>query len=478
MKKETTIYGVQTGETFHYIGKTDSETNPEGNINKSDIQYQYRNKKIRSVFTGNPLTTVVPLKVVKQEDWYDEKLQEVVKKYGENNPLVNAQWMLDGKRGFWDGTGGYWEGKKRDAHTLQRLSESKYQKFCQYDQEGRLVKVWNGGKEAAEQVFGDYEVINGCGKTRLYQICKATKLAKRLAHNSYWFKAQEMLEYFGGIPNKLNLALIYAEEQRKRFKAPVCQMCGDTDPLNFYPKNRCKCKTCLCTSYKKVFKGQKRHEVIHYNIDGSIKNTYRNTVEAAFELKVSVETIQRLCRGVYQNANYNLKYGEKVLQLVDMDYDEYEIQELPKPKRVSKAKKYQYTRTRYSVELVENQKVIKTFGDIREASQYFQIKESAVRRLCREGGRNKVFPYGTHLRLGAKTKVLLEAKQPVQRPISKPEKVSKPVVEVEKPISKPVVEVEKPISKPVVERKIIIVSKPESMPKDFYDPNMFDDIDL
>ena len=31
-----------------------------------------------------------------------------------------------------------------------------------------MIKIWNSAKEVAINVFGDYEVVNGGGKTSLY----------------------------------------------------------------------------------------------------------------------------------------------------------------------------------------------------------------------------------------------------------------------------------------------------------------------
>jgi hypothetical protein len=57
-------------------------------------------------------TDVVILHQDVNEDWYDKKLKTVVQKHKENHPLLNAQWMLDGKRGRFEGTLGWWYGKK------------------------------------------------------------------------------------------------------------------------------------------------------------------------------------------------------------------------------------------------------------------------------------------------------------------------------------------------------------------------------
>jgi len=400
--KTTTIYGVSTGDTIHYIGKTDSKINAKGTINKSDVQYVGRKTGVKNIFAGNNLTTIVPLKVVKQEEWYDEKLTEVLEKHKDKQPLQNAQWMLDGKRGFWEDTQGYWVGKKRDANTLKRLSESKYQKFVQYDKDGVLLKVWNSGKEAGLQVFKDYEVINGCGKTALYKIVTHTGINNRLSHDSYWFKAEELLNYFKGIPNKLNIEAIRREEIRKKYKAPLCKVCGETDKEKFYPRNKVKCKACMCKYHEEVLRGQNRHTVVRYNDDNTIRQVYDNLYHAAFELKLSSKSVQRLCRGKLSSPNYILKYGEKKIQTQSIRYPKYVIQTLPK---IKKRKQYVRTKTSYSVEQFENGICIHSFKNIRSASEFLGIKPAVVGQICR--GMQRKLKDMPDLRYGKKIREIL-----------------------------------------------------------------------
>ncbi len=420
-KKEAVIYGVKTEDTIHYIGKKIDGVNAEGNINKSSISYGYNNPKLRNVFVQNENAVIVPLKIVPQEGWYDEKLLEVVAKHKDNHPLLNAQWMLDGKRGFWEGTGGFWEGKKRDAHTLQRLSESKFKKVVQYDSNGCLVKVWNSGKEVGEKVFGDYKVVKGAGETKLYDVWNATTLKGRFRFNSYWFKEQEMRNYFGLIPTKLNIAVLYAEERKRkqRIIVPKCKRCGDDNPLNFYPHNKTHCKKCLSVLYKKVSKGQKRSTIIWYNQDGSIKETFQNTYEAAYKLKTSVAVIQRLCRGEKENDDYILRYGEKIIQPHDINYPDYKIEPLRKQRRVVKVYNPEdraKTRTRSVVEQYDRGKLVHVFADVHEAAKELGIDEATIRRICRTGTRPKDnLPKGTYLKLGQKRQVVIN--QPIVKDI-------------------------------------------------------------
>jgi len=383
-KKEAVIYGVRTGDTYHYVGKTIEKVKANGRLNNSDAKRQYHKKSIRKVFVENQNAEVVPIKTVDNQDWYDEKLVEVVAKYGESHPLLNAQWMLDGKRGFWEGTQGYWQGKERDAHTLQRLSESKFKRVVQYDKEGSLVKVWKSGKEVAEKVFGDYRVVNGAGETSFYDVLNSRTMKTRLRYNSYWFWEKHLLEYFGTIPTRLNLGLIYAEEQ----------------------KVRSECMKKIRALRKNL--GQRRYTVIHYNKDGSIKTTYDNTSHAAYMIRTSIKTIMRLCNGILINDNYILRYGEKTTQPMNLVYPRYKARGLKSTVvRVSKAKPYLHTRTRYGVNQYEGNVIIQTYESIEDCADKLKLKPSTVRRLCRNEMRLDYNNYPV-LRLGEKRTVVVE----------------------------------------------------------------------
>lgn len=383
MEQKATIYGVRTGDTYHYIGKTSEDVKADGKLNNSDAQRQYHNSDIREIFINNENVEVIPLKTCAQQDWYDEKLDEVVDKYKDEHPLLNAQWMLDGKRGFWEGTQGYWQGKERDAHTLQRLSESKFKKVVQYDKQGNLVKVWESGKEVAEKVFGDYRVVNGAGETSLYDVLNARTLKGRLRYNSYWFWENKLVQHFGVIPNKLNVESIRARERKII-----------SERMKIVNANR-------------VQAGQRKYTVIHYNNDGSIKARYDNTQHAAFKLKISVKNVRRLCKGTLVNHNYNLKYGEKIVQQIAPKYPKYKTKEVKSTKpRANQAKPPVHTRTYFTVNQYENGCVVNKFNNVREAAQHFGLKESAVRRICRGEMRLNYNNY-PDLKLGEKQTVII-----------------------------------------------------------------------
>ena len=185
---------------------------------------------------------------------------------------------------------GYWKNRIRDANTITKLSESKYIKVVQYDEEGNLLKVWDSCKHAAIEIFKDYHIINGSAKSKIYDVLECKLIKNRLAHNSYWFKEKEILTFgFTTIPNKILIDYIY--ERIKIMKA-----------------NRRK--SCTLPIFAK------RYTVDYCDNNGVVINSYPNTEIAAEKLNMSMHVVQRHCRGFYKNNNYTLKYGEKTLQKV------------------------------------------------------------------------------------------------------------------------------------------------------------------
>ena len=369
--EKPTIYGVKTGETIHYIGKTIREGS-DGEIKGHMISNRVKNIALDNIIRNNENVVIEPIKVVESDEWYDEKLQEVVQRHAQHHPLVNAQWMLDGKRGP-----EYWRGKTRDAHTIQRLAESKYTRICQYDDKGVLVKVWAGAKEAAIEVFGDYQVIKNSGKTDLYNAMRATTMKSSFRLGYYWFRASDMERHFGLVPKKLNLAVILdKEKQRKR-------------------EIRKTSKPSTHTT---------RATVIQYNKSGEEIQRFDNTSHAAYELKISLSMVQRYCRGNQYNDNYILSFGPKVLQAVNPQYPKYKIR-FKKSKHKLKKTKVK-TKTTYRVKQHKNGIVVKRFDSICEAAQHFGLKESTIKRLGR--GEMKL-NYNNYpiLKLGRKVNVVV-----------------------------------------------------------------------
>ncbi|MBN1637344.1 MAG: hypothetical protein JW866_00125 [Ignavibacteriales bacterium] len=285
-EEQAVIYGVQKDEKFKYIGKTVKSVKGNRELRKSDVGRRYTSEEINKVFTENHDVNMVVLKTIEAQDWYDEKLKEVVK-YKDNHPLVNAQWMLEGKRG-------YWEGKERDPHTLQRLSESKFKEVVQYDKNGVLVNIWQSGKEVAIQVFRDYRVINGGGHTRLYRVLDTGTLKRKFRYGYYWFRKSDLLKEYNGIPAKLNLDAIRKKEQQYRkanYKRP--------------------------TTYR-------RYTIIYEDINGEEIQRFKNIYDAGEFLKISPNMVGKICRGVVVPNNFRLKYGEKELQPIDVQKPHYE----------------------------------------------------------------------------------------------------------------------------------------------------------
>ena len=347
---KSVIFGVKSGDTYHYIGKT-VKLNPLGNVNKSDVSRQYRNKKIREVFQTNNIT--IENLVETSEEWYDEKLLQVVDKYKKNNPLQNAQWMLDGKRGYWQDTDGYWIGKTRDANTIKQLSISKYINILQYDSTGKLIKTWKGAKEVAIQIFKDYKVKKGSGETKLYDVLNSKCLKGRFRHGSYWFRESDAIKYFGLVPKQLHLKAILEKEKQKKAIAY-------RDSI----KNR--------TTISRY--SVEQTEIVNGN---KVVTIFDSAVEAALYFKVSIRTIQKLCRGSIKNSCLNLAYGKKIAQPMRKTNIDYAIQPLEKIKKI-----HYHTKTTYSIEQIENDAVVNIYDSVKIASTALGIREDTIRLIC------------------------------------------------------------------------------------------------
>lgn len=375
-KQEPIIYGVRTGDTYHYIGKTSrKKVNLDDSINKSEIQAIYNRSKLKEFAAGNSDISVVKIMSSSNGEWYDEKLGEVVKKHAENHPLLNSQWMLDGQRG-------YWGGKTRDANTLQQLSESKYKKILQYDKDGNLFKQWDSIKEAATIVFGDYRVIKGSAISELYVTLGAATIKGRFKKNSYWFKESELKSWFNCIPKRINVNLI-AENQHNARSQSMREKRRDNPN-----------------------KTRSRYTVIQYNPDMTIMTTFDNTDHAAYELKTSRKVIERYCKGVIKNSVHILKYGEKKSQKIQAVYPDYIPQKiliLPEQKIKKHPTQRVCTRTRTTVEWYVFDKLFFTFDNVLDAARHFHVHVNIIRRVI-HGKRNK-FQYD--IRLGEKKQIIV-----------------------------------------------------------------------
>lgn len=376
MEKNIYIYGIKTGDKFHYIGKTNNKLNTNGNINRSDMSMLYLYDKFRNIFNNNEKVEIVPIKT-SDDQWYDQKLKEVVEKYSQNHPLINSQWMLDGKHG-------YWSDKKRDDNTLKRLSESKYIRIVEYDINGNLIKIWDSCKDVGINVFKDYKVVNGSSDSRIYRVIDSAKVQTRLAHGSYWFRESELMKEFGLIPKRIKISAI-AEAQKLR-----------------KIESRKKSKTPEFIS---------KYSVIHYNPDMTIKTTYKCSEEAAYMLRKGLNTIRKICRGIIHanNENYILRYGEKSLQPQDFKYPEYTIEPVeptPKIKEVKvKEPKLPKPKTRTNMTVVEfddNNNIIRRFDSYKEASEFYGYTPARIRQICLKKYRKKL-----NLRTDGKKQVII-----------------------------------------------------------------------
>lgn len=348
-ENQSLIYGVKSNGLFHYIGKS-SKVNKQGVVNKSNVRRQYANSSIRKVFTDFEVE-VIPLQYVDNDKWFDTKLSEVVDKHKENNPLLNAQWMLDGKRGFWDGTDGFWKGKKRDSHTLSQLSISKYKKVMQYDVNGDLIKSWDSIREAAIKIFKDYHVKKGCGCSKLYQTLHCPNIKNRLKYGTYWFKEEELIQNFNTVPKKINIAYIITNQNLNK-KKPV-------RPIQTHAK---------------------QFTVIHYNDDKSIRCTYDNRVHAAYMLRTTTHNITAICKNNAVYVDMNLAYGKRTSQPIFIEYPKYNLIPLV---RIPKPKKERFrTKTSTSVNYFVDDKQVKVFNSTLEASTYFKTTQDKIYSIC------------------------------------------------------------------------------------------------
>ncbi|MFW6243421.1 MAG: NUMOD1 domain-containing DNA-binding protein [bacterium] len=183
---------------------------------------------------------------------------------------------------------GYWLGKKKDQHTLDRLSESKFKKVIQYDMNGNLIKEWPSIKCVAVNVFDDYRIVNGGSKSKIYSLLKNTRLRNKSAFNSYWFLADDLLKmYDDKIPNKLDIKKINDDYKQK-----------------------------LIESRKGKSLYIKCYTIITYNDDG-LYEKFDNINEASEKLKLSTSHIGKCCRHKLKLPNGNfVKYGEKTVSFV------------------------------------------------------------------------------------------------------------------------------------------------------------------
>lgn len=298
-KDKPVIYGLKIKNQYHYIGKTIKE-NKNGDILPSYLSHLSRIKTLNDLKYDNDIE-IVNIKTLENNEWFDDKLSEVVKKYNENHPLKNAKYLCEGKRSVWEGTGGYWKDKKRDKHTLKRLEESKFIQICQYDKEGNLINIWNSIKEPAILIFKDYKVVNGSACSRLYGVLKNNSLKGKFAKNSYWYYVIDLYEEYNTIPKKLNFIEIRNKEKEKK-------------SLANQKRNR--------DYHELLYTESKIYTVELLDDNNNVINTFDNVKHAHHMLGISLSTVKNICRGNIKRPKFNLRYGKKIKQkmLKDIQY--------------------------------------------------------------------------------------------------------------------------------------------------------------
>ena len=175
----------------------------------------------------------------------------------------------------------YWKGKKRDIHTLQRLSESKFRKVLQYSKEGDLIKVWPSRKEVGVKIFKDYLIRGKGAKSKIYEILYNTTLKGRLREGSYWLKEQEILNVFNEIPLKVNL-----------------------ENLEFLHSNPCPHPSKRSSLLMKSIK--------QYDLEGNYIKTFNCTLHVLDHYRGSLNRLQVACRMNRKYLGFFWEYGDKV----------------------------------------------------------------------------------------------------------------------------------------------------------------------
>jgi hypothetical protein len=271
------IYSVVVNDKKRYFGKTTNATN-KNELRPSII---HTNPKLKELINNNSKVEIVK---ESDENWRNEKIKIINEENKTNKELIHPQWMLDGLKCH-PNWGYYWVGKKKDQHTINQLSKSKYIRICQYSKEGNLIKIWDGIKEAAIEIIKDYSVVNGSGCTILYTTLSNMPW-NRLCKDSYWFKESEIIEYFGVIVNNFDIQYF-------------------TNCLRKIRKQK----------YKKRAIGihHKRFEILEYYRNNKLKERYSNADDASNKLKLSSGTIRRYCRSKKncKTTNTYFRYSEK-----------------------------------------------------------------------------------------------------------------------------------------------------------------------
>jgi hypothetical protein len=158
-----------------------------------------------------------------------------------------------------------------------------------------------------------------------------------------------------------------------------------------------------------------RYTVIEYDDDGRIINTYENVYEAGYRLRITDKTVGDICRGSCKDTPYNLKYGEKERQLVELNYPEYTPQTLwdlkTNGQKVSGNKYimrftivvYRYSEHKEYEEknMLHDLSPIATYDHIEQAAKEMKLTEIAIQNIILKGYSetlNVVIEYGMRKR--------------------------------------------------------------------------------
>lgn len=215
MKKKAKIYAFKEDGKTIYIGKSLNLKNDLSN--PSTIKYFYVNDKLKRVANKS----IEILEEVEVDNWFDPKLNQIVEKYKAGANLRNAKHFLEGRRGFFNKGEGYWVGKKKDAHTINRMTESKFKEVCQYDLNGNLVHVWNSIISAAKylgfEINKDKRGVTG--STKLNSILNNKSINSRKYGAFYWIKREDLP--YTTIPIRLSIKDIVKKQKIERHKKTI-----------------------------------------------------------------------------------------------------------------------------------------------------------------------------------------------------------------------------------------------------------------
>ncbi len=272
--KKTNIYSIYNDNKPIYVGKTNILD--EGKIVVKRLPAYLNNKKLSTKIKSakNIKVRILEKPTDEPKIWYNQKIERLKIHKKNNVDLVNNYNVF--------GVGeGYWTGRKKDKHTLKRLSESKFKPIVQYGRDGKFIKIWPSGRHVGKH-YRDYQVINGSGETPIYDVVnRKIKTYK----NSYWFRHDALIKEYGVVPKTLSNDVL-SPPRKKIVRSP-----------DFVNPNSIK-----------VFK---------YSLKGDKIATYNTIKEAGLSLEGGdgirgTTLIIKCCNGIIPSSHgYVWKFGEK-----------------------------------------------------------------------------------------------------------------------------------------------------------------------